>query len=137
VNETCTSCGSGRLVPVLDVRLTQKPNGGNPYRVRCLECSTRFGLASKQDWKHHTDPHVLPLDADHEQDGSVIPLREWDRADEYDDIIDRAGNLRADGFSFEVVEPDDLNRFECPNCGSTVDGKPAECPDYTVPYDWT
>ena len=136
MKDLCSSCGSGRLVPVLDVRLTRQPGGGNPYRERCLGCSTRFGLVSKSDWQHHTHPHVLPLDADHEDEGTVIPLAEWERAEEFSDVVERAAMLRDDDFGFEVVGSEAFNRFDCPQCGTAVEGKPEECPTCGAPYKW-
>ena len=137
MNEQCTSCGSGRLVPVLDVRLTQQSGGGNPYRVRCLGCATRFGLASKTDWQHHTHPHVLPVDASHENEDAVVPLAEWEQSEEFSEVVERSAELRDDGYRYEVVGPEVFNRFDCPHCGIAVEGKPAECPDCGVSYTWT
>jgi rubrerythrin len=79
---------------------------------------------------------VLPLDADHEDEGAVIPLAEWERADEFPAVIERAAELRAEDYRFEVVGPDAFNRFECPQCGATVEGKPVECPECGAPYKW-
>jgi rubrerythrin len=79
---------------------------------------------------------VLPVDADHEKDGSVIPLSEWEQADEFSAVVDRAAELRDRDYNFEVVGSEAFNRFDCPNCGVTVEGKPENCPECGAPYNW-
>lgn len=156
MRETCKSCGSEETVPVLDVKLTRRPGGGNPYRARCLACSSRYGTAGKVDWANHSHPHVLPRTADPGAEHPTIPLSEYDDRDDLPDyvedagvVLDRAEELRDEGREFEVVdpvqeddvdedpEPETVNRFDCPGCGAEVEGKPDECPGCGAPYQWT
>lgn len=113
--DECRYCGSGRTVPVLDVRMEGQPHGGNPYRSRCLGCSRWLPMASKQDFKDHLHPHVLPKDGDPESDDDTIPLEEWDRAERFEGVVERLAAYRdrdrpyavaTDGGTDEPVDDD-------------------------------
>lgn len=122
--------------------MLRQAGGGNPYRKRCLGCNTWFGLTSKKTFSNHSHPHVLPRTHDSEAEECCIPLSEWDRSDEYQDVVDRAAQLRDDGHEFEVVLPgsdqeeQSINRFDCPKCDNEVEGKPDACPHCGAPYKW-
>lgn len=107
-------CGTTRVVPVLHARMIGQPYGGNPYRRYCLECE-EFGVAvSKADFKQHRAPHVLPRDQPKDDPDSIIPLEDWDRAADYDRVVERLRRYNA-------------NRFQCPDCKEPGIGFPDTC----------
>jgi hypothetical protein len=55
-------------------------------------------------------------------EGAVFPLAEWERAGEFSEVVERAAELRAEDYRFEVIGPDAFNRFECLRCRATVEG---------------
>lgn len=149
--DECRYCGSGRTVPVLDVRMEGQPHGGNPHRARCLGCQRWLPMASKDDFKNHLHPHVLPRDADPDRDDCTIPLEEWDRSERFEQVVERLNAYRERDRPYAVAtdggqervddqESDDQdeesNRFDCPACGVGVEGYPDECPDCGARYDW-
>lgn len=154
MKDECRYCGSERTVPVLDARMEGQPHGGNPYKWRCLGCSRWLPLATKEAFKQHHRPHVLPKDADPEADGCTIPLEDWDRPERFDEIRERIESYRGRKRPYALVtdggddtdevdvddDQDDVeespNRFECPTCGEEVTGYPDECPHCEAGYNW-
>lgn len=152
MKDECRYCGSERTVPVLDVRMEGQPHGGNPYRTLCLGCSRWLTLASKQAFKNHLRPHVLPKDADPESDDCTIPLEDWDRSERFQELRERIENYRGRDRPYALVtdgsgdvddedvqddvDEEPINRFDCPKCDVEVTGKPDECPDCGAPYNW-
>lgn len=141
--DDCTSCGSSKTVPVLNVERQAGPtNNGNPYRARCMSCDSSFKPVGEDDWRSHRHPHVLPKEAI--APGGIIPLEEWDRAERYQEVVDRIENYRGGGDGEEEdvegvdegPEPEATNAFRCPNCGARVTGYPDECPECEAPYKW-
>ena len=133
----CEKCGSGRVVPVYHRRMMGTPHGGNPYRLYCLDCN-RFGHAvSKQFFKTHLRPHVLPKDAPLDDPDSVIPMHEWHDPDEFEDVAKRSQDLAE-------RDPDDrrpylateANTFYCPDCGAFQLGYPDECHRCGATFRW-
>ena len=110
-------------------------------------------MTSKDTFKSHLRPHVLPKDADPETEGSTIPLEDWDRSEQYQELVDRLksyqereriyGTVADAGEEGDEEEVDDqpandeeTNRFECPACGQEVTGYPDDCPHCGHPYKW-
>lgn len=89
--DECRYCHSKRVVPVLDKRIERSPKAGNKYRTRCLSCQRWLPMTSESAFKNHANPHVLPADADPDEDGSAIPLEEYDYQDEWEDLAEQAG----------------------------------------------
>lgn len=140
----------GRTVPVLDAELRDAPHGGNPYRVRCLRCNRFLPSTSKSEFKNHDDPRVLPRGVDRDDPDEMIPLLEWDRADEFRRLVDRL-DRGGDVDGGDDPEPDDsmaddggdvvggseTNRFRCPACDGDCTGYPNECPTCGAIFEWT
>jgi hypothetical protein len=138
----------GRTVPVLDAELRDAPHGGNPYRVRCLRCDRFLPSTSKDEFKNHDDPRVLPRGADRDDPDEMIPLLEWDRREEFrrlvdrldrgggDDVDDGEGEP-GDGMVDDVVGGVETNRFRCPACDGECTGYPDECPSCGAIFEWT
>lgn len=153
MKDECNYCGSGRVVPVLDVRMEGQPHGGNPYRSRCLGCARWLPMASKSDFKNHLHPHVLTKESDPKGDSPTIPLEEWDYSARYEAVLERiesyadrdrpysaaaatdGGEARED-VDDQADDVDATNVFECPNCSDQVTGYPDECPHCARGYTW-
>lgn len=123
----CDKCGSGRVVPLYHERMMGAANGGNPYRLYCLDCE-KFGHAvSKQFFKTHLRPYVLPKDQPLEDSEAVIPIHEWEGS-EFAALQERSQSLAE-------CDPDDRrpyratseNTFYCPDCGAFRTGYPESC----------
>jgi hypothetical protein len=115
-----------------------RAKGGNPYRLYCLECE-KFGAGvSKQFFKTHLRPHVLPKNAPLEDSDSVIPLHEWDNPDYFEDLAERSRVLAErdpnDSRPFLATEK---NTFYCPDCEAFQIGQPAECTNCERGFIWT
>jgi rRNA maturation protein Nop10 len=147
MKDECPHCGSGRTVPVLDVRMRGQPHGGNPYRARCLGCDRWLPMASKEDFKNHLHPHVLRKDADPDADDCTIPLEDWDRADDYQEVLKRLERYRDRERPYEIATDGDgtdeteqqaerTNNFACPACDEERTGYPDRCPDCGATYNW-
>lgn len=111
---SCRYCASERTVPVLYERMERANwKAGNKYRVFCQECERWLPCCSKEDWRTHDNPHVLPADSDPD-DPELIPAGETEFADDL------------------------ANRFQCPNdgCEAVHTGFPADCDHCGAPYSW-
>lgn len=153
--DECRHCSSGRVVPVLDVRIEQSPTAGNKYRTRCLECGRWLPMCGADDYENHLHPHVLPKDADPQAEDPTVPLEEWDNSERFQEVLDRLEDyadrdrpytvVAADGGEqIEDVDDDEPaddepeNLFECPatGCDRVNEGYPDECPACGATYDW-
>lgn len=157
----CRYCSSGRVVPVLLKRIERSPTAGNKYRLWCQGCERWLPFCGEDDYATSLHPHVLPADGDPDQAGEhIVPLEEYDYADEWRDLVERVegdrpdpqpGTAVADGGTVQTDQQhaDDeredsedsedvevVNRFECPGCGEDVEGYPSECPDCGATYNW-
>lgn len=136
--EDCSKCGSARTVPVLHRRMMGRANGGNPYRLYCLDCE-KFGPGvSRQFFKTHLRPHVLPKDQPLDDPDSVIPMHEWDYCDFFEDVADRAAELDAhDPDNERPYLATESNTFWCPSCGAFQVGHPEACSACSKRFIWT
>jgi len=121
----CKYCDSTDTVPVLDASMRHQPGGGNPYRVRCRSCWRWLPSTSKAEFKNHLHPRVLPKGVGADEPDSTIPLEEWDRSDEFEEVVQR---VLEDGGS--------VNEFDCPACGAELTGYPDECSKCETPFEW-
>jgi len=119
-----------------------QPYGGNPYRAYCLEC-TKFGPGvSKDDFKNHLHPHVLPKDRDKTDSDSIIPLEEWDESQRYEQVVERIQAYEQRDRPFKVIrdggdkEEEPANQFACPQCGTEHTGYPDDCATCGAEYEW-
>ena len=154
--EECRYCDSERTVPVLD-RSAVGPHGGNPYRARCLDCRRWLPMTDKETFRKHLRPHVLPKGVDAQDDGEiVVPIENSEESGEWADVMERIENYRDrerpyatwdaaqqavtdGGEEVDDDEGDDVeevNRFPCPGCEETVEGRPDECPHCGAEYNW-
>lgn len=120
MNHECPKCSAFRVKPVLDRRQQRSPIGGNPYRSRCFGCGKWLQLISKEDFKTHPDPYVLPLDGDPSDDSGsdLVPLAEYEYKDEIFTL-------------FELS-----HKFDCPECGVSHTGFPRFCSNCAAEYRW-
>lgn len=141
--EPCQYCASERVAAVLDKRMEKSPTAGNKYRKRCLSCGRWLPMCSAADYQTAEHQHILPADADPDDDDPTVQAAEFNGADTASADAgdqDDPPEVRADGG--EVVDDDDeepdVNRFACPECGNPVEGYPDECPHpgCGVPYNW-
>lgn len=136
--ENCPDCGCSRVVPVLFARMLNQPGGGNPYRNYCLECEKFHHAVSKEDFKTHLRPYVLPRDVDQDDPESVIPLEEWNEKERYEAVVERVERYKAETDEERPCRtaPGDANRFDCPACGRSNWGYPESCPGCGERYSW-
>lgn len=145
--EECRYCGSRRVRPVLVARMQGRPQGGNPFKDFCTSCDRWLAMTSRDRFKEHLHPLVLPRDGDESDPDDIIPLEDWDESERFEDVLARLENYRdrdqpgvdddaqvavADGGEVE----ESINRFGCPGCGEEVTGKPEQCPHCEAPYNW-
>ena len=156
--EECRYCKRDAVVPVLDKSIERNPaGGGNKYRRRCTACDRWAPMCSEDHYRDHAHPHVLPVDADADAEGSILPLEQYDYGPEWNDLVDRvtesdpspseepspsdaAGGAgrRAMTDGGEVADDDEPsgNVFDCPWCGEQQHGKPECCGDCGAEYEW-
>lgn len=152
--DECRYCGEHSVVPVLDKSIERSPTGGgNKYRRRCLSCYRWAPMTSREHYEQHAHPHVLPVDADSDAEGSCVPLEEYDYGPEWEDLAERVGAGESDesGPSADVTtaneqpvmtdggtdeEPE--NSFVCPydGCDAEHTGYPDECDACGAVYEW-
>lgn len=140
-------CESTDLIPVLFGKMIGQPHGGNPYRRYCRGCGSFGHAVSKDDFKTHAEPHVLPKGA--EADGSeLVPVDDWDGHERYAKLLEEMKNRKSgqavetqngqavatDGGKVQTQEVE--NAFECPACGASQFGYPAKCDNCGAVYDW-
>ena len=140
--EPCQYCASERVAAVLDKRMEHSPTAGNKYRKRCLSCERWLPMCSAGDFQTAEHQHVLPRDADPDDDEPTVP------ADEFDGPVDGLATRGGDDAPTAMTdggedlddqddeEHDDVNEFDCPECDTHLTGYPDECPDCGVPYRW-
>jgi hypothetical protein len=146
-----TDCNSSEIVAVLDSRLRNQPGGGNPYKERCQACDRFQTAISKDAFKtHNSQRRVLPRGFDENAAVPTIPLTEWDRRDELQEVVARLNDDNDSNEEATASEPEDSgdaaaavtdggqpdNEFLCPGCESTVYGYPERCPECACPYRW-
>lgn len=126
--DECRYCASERVVPVLDVRIEESPTAGNKYRTRCLGCERWLPMTSADTFETHLRPHILPKSADPEADDPTIPLEEWDRAERFQDALDRLEDYRDRDRPYALVDDvdqDDAGDVEADvDADGHVDGQP-------------
>lgn len=146
--DECGRCYSTAVVPVCDKRIERSPLPGNRFRRYCTRCDSWLTFTSKAAFKSHARPHVLPADADPDDPDAVVPIDQYDYADEWNDLRERAGldrrqpddgdddadAVQADAQDAAADPP--RNEFDCPNCETHVTGFPDACPDCSQSYDW-
>lgn len=96
-------------------------------------------MCSAGDFQTADHQHVLPRDADPDDEDPTVP------AEEYDGPVDGVSGASTDstpevltdgGEVKDEDENEDENTFDCPECGEHVVGYPDECPECGVPYRW-
>lgn len=157
--DECEWCDDDAVVPVLDKGIERSPTPGNKFRRRCLACHRWHPMTSEQAYREHDHPHVLPLGADGDADGSLVPLEDYDYAPEWRELVARVSDdvdapghsgggkvAMTDGGSntepatteedVEDDEPD--NQFVCPydDCETEHTGFPEECDGCGGDYNW-
>ena len=132
----CDNCGSARVVPLYHERMMATAHGGNPYRLYCLDCAKFSHGVSKQFFKTHLRPHVLPRDEPLDDPEAVIPLHEWG-GDEFERVQKRSQDLaERDPDDRRPYLATDANTFYCPECGAFQLGYPDECGSCGTAFRW-
>lgn len=140
--EPCRYCASERVAAVLDKRMEKSPTAGNKYRKLCLACSRWLPMCGAADFQTADHQHVLPADADPDDEEPTVPAEEYDGP--VDGLAtaasgdDEAPTAMTDGGT-DLDDQDDeehVNEFDCPECGEHLTGYPDECPTCEVPYRW-
>jgi rubrerythrin len=106
-------------------------------------------MTSRAAFENHPQPHVLPADADPDEEGSTVPIADYDYGPEWADLAERVDDLN-ESEAPEVDEPEaekaltdggtePVNTFVCgyTGCGETVEGYPDQCPHCEGNYNWT
>lgn len=139
---------------------------GNPFWSYCLK-NDKFGKGiPKEEFKSHHRPHVLPRDGEKGSRDDLIPLEEWDEAEErWPAVVNRlraesdqtpiqelatdgGGAATAAQTDADLEEAEDLDRddpaddeepdkgFQCPMCGHDMTGEPEECDECPAEFGW-
>ena len=150
--DECRYCGANSVVPVLDKSIERKPTGGgNKFRRRCLSCYRWLPMTSEKYYRNHLHPHVLPVDADSDEEGCCVPLEEYDYGPEWRDLARKVGAVEdggqramtdggtdADADEADEAEESVENQFTCPydDCDAEHTGYPDECGACGAVYEW-
>lgn len=108
-------------------------------------------MTSAETFENHRDPHVLPADADPDEEGSTVSLVDYDYADETAALAAKVSDrgiqttpARTDGgeeidADDDAARPVEEHQFACPatGCGATLRGFPTECGECGAgPFEW-
>lgn len=95
-------------------------------------------MTSKAAFQNHPHPHVLPADADPQEEGSILPLEEYDYGPEWADLAEKVAARNNSDQQEAIADGGEVNTFECgaTGCGETVEGYPDECPHCGAAYNW-
>lgn len=130
----CRTCGSTRVVPVLDKRIERKPTGGgNKYRRYCRTCDSWQPCTSAETFESHPNPHVLPVDGEPDDPDTIVPLTDYDYGPEWEELADRVAHGQ-NGSDLNGSTPE--NEFSCPVCGTRQTGFPSGCISCDAVYRW-